>query len=256
VPGLVFPKAILFDMDDTLLNSTGKAAECWQTLAERFAPACGGVHPDALCQALVESSRWFWGDPERHRVGRLDMMAARTRVIADALRRYGVDGEDLPREMAKDLRALRDDAMALFPEAIEVLRALQARQIALALVTNGEPSEQRAKIDRFALAHYFATIIVEGEFGIGKPDLQVYRHTLELLGVAPREAWMVGDNLEWDVLGPQRVGMRGIWLDALGAGLPPGISLQPDCIIRSLRELLQDLEQARQSPSLTSTENS
>ena len=247
MPDLIFPKAILFDMDDTILNSTGKSAECWQTLAQQFAPACGGVHPEALCQAMVESSRWFWSDPDRHRTGRLDMMAARTKVIADALQQLGIADETLPREMAKVLRALRDDAMSFFPEAVEVLTALQAMPIALALVTNGEPGEQRAKIERFELASYFETIVVEGEFGIGKPDLQVYRHTLDLLGVVPREAWMVGDNLEWDVLGPQRVGMRGIWLDARGSGLPPGMSLHPDRIIRSLTELLEDVKRARPS---------
>ncbi len=244
MPDLVFPKAILFDMDDTILDSTGKSAECWQTLAQQFAPACG-LSPDALCQAMVDSSRWFWSDPERHRIGRLDMMAARTKVIADALLRLGVADQTLPLEMAKVLRLLRDEAMALFPEAVEVLTVLQPMPIALALVTNGERGEQRAKIERFALAPYFSRIIVEGEFGIGKPDLQVYRHTLDVLGVAAREAWMVGDNLEWDVLGPQQVGMRGIWLDARRTGLPPGLASHPDRIIHSLRELLDDVMNAR-----------
>ena len=31
---------------------------------------------------------------------------------------------------------------------------------------------------------------------------------------------MVGDNLEWDVAAPQRLGMSGVWIDARGRGLP------------------------------------
>ncbi len=238
---LARPKAILFDMDDTILNSSGKAAECWQRVAERFAPACG-ISPDALYDALVQSSRWYWSDSERHRVGRLDMMAARRAVIMVGLRRCGMDdGAELAVEMAHALRSLRDGAMCLFPEAVDVLTALQAFPITLALVTNGEKGEQRAKIERFALAPYFSTIVVEGEFGIGKPDERVYRHTLAEIGAAPNEAWMVGDNLEWDVLGPQRIGMRGIWRDPHGTGLPPGASVRPDRIIRSLHDLLDDV---------------
>ena len=40
----------------------------------------------------------------------------------------------------------------LFPGAHEVVDALKARGLRLALVTNGEASLQRAKVDRFALA--------------------------------------------------------------------------------------------------------
>ncbi len=33
---------------------------------------------------------------------------------------------------------------------------------------------------------------------------------------------MVGDNLEWDVAAPQRAGIRAVWVDRRGAGLPAG----------------------------------
>jgi putative hydrolase of the HAD superfamily len=49
---------------------------------------------------------------------------------------------------------------------------------------------------------------------------------------------MVGDNLEWEVAGPQRLGILGIWHDHLGDGLPADALARPDRIIRSLAELL------------------
>ena len=51
---------------------------------------------------------------------------------------------------------------------------------------------------------------------------------------------MVGDNLEWDVAAPQRLGIVGIWLDVLGTGLPEASAVTPDRIIRSLSELLPE----------------
>lgn len=57
------------------------------------------------------------------------------------------------------------------------------------------------------------------------------------LGVVPAGAWMVGDNLEWDVAAPQRLGIRGIWIDARGTGVPPGHAARPDRIIRRLSDL-------------------
>jgi len=114
---------------------------------------------------------------------------------------------------------------------------LRASGCRLALLTNGSAQMQRSKIDRFALAGHFDTILIEGEVGFGKPDPRVYQRALELLGVAPGDTWMVGDNLEWDVAEPQRQGIYGIWIDVRGSGLPQGHPVRPDRIIRKLSEL-------------------
>lgn len=53
----------------------------------------------------------------------------------------------------------------------------------------------------------FDYILIEGEFGAGKPDKSVFIHVLEKLDVAPQESWMIGDNLEHDMSGAQRVGI-------------------------------------------------
>jgi len=49
---------------------------------------------------------------------------------------------------------------------------------------------------------------------------------------------MVGDNLEWEVEVPQRLGIYAIWLDTHDVGLPAESTIRPDRIIRSLAELL------------------
>jgi putative hydrolase of the HAD superfamily len=59
------------------------------------------------------------------------------------------------------------------------------------------------------------------------------------LGVSATDTWMVGDNLEWEVAAPQRLGIYAIWHDAYGTGLPPDSPIRPDRIIRALPELLE-----------------
>jgi putative hydrolase of the HAD superfamily len=61
---------------------------------------------------------------------------------------------------------------------------------------------------------------------------------MDALGVAAGDTWMIGDNLEWEVEVPQRLGIFAIWMDAHGDGLPQGSTIKPDRIIRSLTELL------------------
>jgi len=49
---------------------------------------------------------------------------------------------------------------------------------------------------------------------------------------------MIGDNLEWDVGGAERVGIAGVWLDR-GAGVaPPSGSVSPRHVVRSLDEVI------------------
>ena len=97
---------------------------------------------------------------------------------------------------------------------------------------------QRAKVERFALTHRFDHIQIEGEHGFGKPDQRAYRHAMQTLGVTAPETWMIGDNLEWEIEVPQRLGIYAIWMDAHGEGLPAESTVKPDRIIRSLTELL------------------
>jgi len=90
-----------------------------------------------------------------------------------------------------------------------------------------------------AMRDLFDHILIEGELGFGKPDRRVYETAMEALGSRPGETWCVGDNLEWEVVAPQRLGITGIWHDWRGRGLPTGTTVRPDRIIRSLPDLLQ-----------------
>ena len=52
---------------------------------------------------------------------------------------------------------------------------------------------------------------------------------------------MAGDHLEFDVEAPQRLGLRGVWVDRAGRGLPVESTVRPDRIIRALGELADGL---------------
>ena len=228
--------ALLLDLDDTLLAYSAGVDDSW-------AQACGAaalpVEAATLVAALAETRKWFWtGDAERHARERVNMLGAWTKIVAEALTRCSCADDALAAAIARDFAARRREAMRLFPETRAFLDALRARGLPLALVTNGDAVQQRDKIERHDLARYFGAILIEGEFGCGKPEERVYREALRRLGVRPEGTWMVGDHLEWDVLAPQRLGLTGVWIDRGGAGLTAEAGARPHRIIRSLSELL------------------
>jgi putative hydrolase of the HAD superfamily len=232
------PAAILFDLDDTLLNDSGATHDCWAMACNTYAPRLGSVSAVELHAAIDAYRRWYWDDPDRHRQGRLDLQQARRHIVTTAVQRLGFNAPEIACQLADYHTLLRDEAMALFPQTLAVLQRTQESGIRAALITNGNAAPQRQKIDRFGLGHFFQTIVIEGEYGSGKPDPDVYRFALNQLSLEPTQAWMVGDNLEWDVAAPQRLGIYGIWNDIAGRGLPADSAVQPDRIINGIGELL------------------
>jgi len=230
------PRVLLIDLDDTILDDSASLETAWDGVAESFGPRTGA--PPARLRAAVDAERaWYWADEARHRRGRLDLLRARTEVCMGALRRLGRDDGVTAAAMARDYGALRDETLRPFPGAVEALAEFRRRGIRLAMITNGAGSYQRRKIARFELAPHFEAILVEGEVGYGKPDPRVFRRALGLLDVKPSDAWMVGDDLARDVAGAKSVGVRAVWVDARGRGLPADAAARPDRVVRSLAEL-------------------
>ena len=232
------PQAMLLDLDDTILSYSAHAEPCWLSACAMHGDRLGEITVDTLYRAVQDARKWFWSDPVRHRQNRQDMRGAHRKVVSRALRGLGQEDSELATSIADAFGEERQKGVKPFPGALETLSALQEQGVRMALVTNGGTEPQREKIDAFGLEPYFRAVLIEGELGFGKPDARVYRQALELLSADPPNAWIVGDNLEWEVAVPQGLGLYAVWHDPTGQGLPPGSTIRPDRIIYSLPELL------------------
>jgi putative hydrolase of the HAD superfamily len=230
------PRALLLDLDDTIL-AMGDPHGLWRAVCDEFAPRLPNGDGAPVCAAILERAAWYWSEAERHRWGRQNLKLARRQIVGSAFEAMGIAHSELSDEIADVFSHRREAELTPFPGALETLDRLRQRGLKMALVTNGSPVLQRPKIEKHDLARHFDAILIEGELGFGKPEEKVYRHALELLQVAPAETWMVGDNLEWEVAAPQRLGIVAVWVDWRGAGIPPGSDVKPNIIIRSIAEL-------------------
>ena len=234
------PRAMLIDMDDTILSAYGRPEIAWNQIATEFADEYGPLSPQQVAAAVLTSARTFWSAAGAE--WRLKLDEARRIVVGNGFAALAAGGHalssDLAARLANRFTTYREEAMFVFPGAHDAIDALKAHGVKLALVTNGAAEPQRAKVERFELTHRFDHIQIEGEHGFGKPEERAYLHAMEALGVTARETWMIGDNLEWEVEAPQRLGIYAIWIDVHGDGLPAESAVKPDRIIRSLTELV------------------
>ena len=237
---MTLPPAILFDLDDTILAAGSRPAFLLEVAFE-FAEELRPLDPEVLAEQLEVAFAAHWSDAERQRAGRMSLEETRRHLVVAALDQIGcVLSAEIGARFADRFSRLREERIELFPTARETLLGLTNRGVKLALVTNGAAHIQRAKIERFELAAFFDHIQIEGEQGFGKPEQRAYVHALQALGAEPSDVWMVGDNLEWEVAAPQRLGIYSIWHDWQGKGLPPGTDVKPDRIITRLGELLTE----------------
>jgi HAD superfamily hydrolase (TIGR01509 family) len=236
-------RAVLFDLDDTLLDYSSGVEGHWAA-ACRAAADPAGLDADALAAGIEAARRWFWGDPVRNRTERVQMLAAWGKIARFALDGIGCSDDALAARIAADFLVRRRDAARLFADARPCLDALRARGHALGLVTNGDASMQRDKLARHELSACFDAIAIEGELGVGKPEAAIFQRVLDELGVVAGDAVMIGDNIEWDVDGAERLGIAGVWIDRAGGDVPR----RPRHVVRSLDEAIALVARLRGYP--------
>jgi putative hydrolase of the HAD superfamily len=132
------------------------------------------------------------------------------RLFNDALSDLGLD-QNLAPEVLR-LYATVDSKVELFPEAKDLLLALQRLGLKLALVTNGGGSIQRNKIRLLGVEKFFDVVVYARETPSAKdkPYPEAFSVALHKLGVEAGEAISVGDNPHTDFWGAKQLGMRTV----------------------------------------------
>ena len=187
-------RAVVFDLDDTLLAATRARVRSNRFLREL------GIHP--LTWRAV-GDRWW----ERYVEGEISSEELRHgRWLA-----LGLEGEAA---VAADTawRAVAFD-LEFRTGARKLLREVRGAGLRTAILTNGTIDPQRRKIEKHGLAALVDLVVVTEEIGVHKPDHRAFDHVLAGLDVGAKDAAMVGDDLRNDVDGALATGFRqAVWL--------------------------------------------
>ncbi len=218
-------KAILFDLDHTLFDRHGTLTALAPLLRRTFA-----VNP-ALSDAEVAR---IWCTADDHWV-----YDGWNYIFA-----YLCENGVFVKPPAYDdyrsfvFRAFAGTAVP-FDYVLPMLQGFKKEGLLVALITNGQHALQYAKLNLTGLRYVFDEILVSGDFGVEKPDKELFLIACEKLGIAPAEAVYVGDNRKNDVDGAKGAGMRAVWLSATNAAQTG--KYEPDAVISDLRLLPEAL---------------
>lgn len=257
-------KAILFDLDDTLLWDEKSVKVAFETTCQ-LAEEQYGIQADDFEEKVREIARrqyatydtysftqmiginpfeglWAQFQDEGEEFAKLRELAPgyQQKVWTKALEAFGVKDTAFGSKLAEAFPEARIANAFVFEQTFEVLDKLNPHY-SLLLLTNGSPDLQHKKLSLTPeLKRYFDHIVVSGAFGKGKPDQAIFEHALDLLSVSREEVVMVGDNLKTDILGASRAGIQSIWINHHGK---KPTNVQPSFEITDLGELAPLIKQ-------------
>ena len=123
--------------------------------------------------------------------------------------------------------------------AFEVLEAIRKEGYRIAMIANGDSAGVRNIVETTGLQDYFDAIIISDEVGVEKPCPGIFKTTLVKLGVKAENAVMVGNRIDADIVGANRLGMKSVWFkwNTRYSSAIHSSEGKPDFTINSLFEL-------------------
>lgn len=217
--------AVLFDLDETLLNRTDSLRAFLKGQYDRFAMILGDVGFETWRDRFLALD-------ERGHIGK-------SIVYPAILSEFNGDFASADFLLA-DYRDRFCQYALPFPEMEQTLAALRADGRKIGIVTNGETAFQTRNIDALGLHRMVDAILISEQEGMRKPERALFIRAADRLGVSPGACLFVGDNPAADILGAHAAGMRTAWFGA-NAIWPPDLTI-PGGTIEKLSEVLALLD--------------
>ncbi|MEA3190639.1 MAG: putative hydrolase of the superfamily [Thermoplasmata archaeon] len=229
------PKAVLFDLDNTLVDflrmkRTASDAAAHAMLAAGadfgFAATEAGDLLFADYMVDLEGDKVFETFLRKHHRQKLALSQhAVDRITAAAVNAY-IRAKLLHTEP--------------YPGVRRTLVTLARNGIRMGVLTDAPRFKGYQRLDAAGLVDFFEFILTFTDSGVLKPDPKPFRSAIDLFGLPPHEILMVGDWPERDLSGAKAAGMRTAWARYGKPGAP--VPSEADHALDRVEDLIRVME--------------
>ena len=212
-------KAILFDLDETLLDRAASVKSYLQNQHLRY--KLSHINYEVYEARFVELDERGYAD--------------KLKVFGTLISEFSLSCS--AEQLTSDFRGHAWRYCKKFDGASDTLIQLRSRGYKLGIITNGTVEMQSAKLRESGLGSLVDVALISEQEGMKKPDPVIFMRAADRLGVRVEECVFVGDNPKADIWGAHHAGMKTVWFMGYQSW-PADLNLRPDYKVQSLAELL------------------
>lgn len=218
-------KAILFDLDGTLLNRDESLKQFADKQYDRLFHLLGQITKDVYIERFIQldSRGYVWKDKVY-------------RQLVEEFELTRITWEELLQDYLDEFKYY----CVPFDNLLLMLEELKERKMLIGMITNGYGQFQMDNIKALAIEDYFQIILVSEWEDIKKPNPQIFSRAADKLGVLLSECIFIGDHPENDVLGAKNVGMIGVWKKDV-----QWMDIQTEYVVDDLMDILSIVDELR-----------
>lgn len=235
---LLFPRAIIFDLDNTLYPYHPSHKAGMEAVEEKLF-ADYGVAPKSFAECFRNAR-----EEVKKRLGQTASSHSRLLYFMRMLELLGFKSQPL---LALDLEQSywRNflKAAELFPGVIELLEFLKASDVSVAIVTDLTAQIQLRKLIYFNLDKFVDCIVTSEEAGTDKSGFIPFELAIKKLNLPPEDIWIVGDDEKADILPALHFSITPVYKISAGISPPSGAYMH----FRHFSELISCLESLKRS---------
>ncbi len=194
-------KAVFFDIDDTLYDTSGFARLARKAAINVMIDAGLPLSSDEAYKLLKEIIKEKGSNYDKH----FNILTKR------------VFGEEKPLLIALGMITYHNVKFALlrlFPKTPSTLIYLKSKGYHLGVISDGITIKQWEKLIRLGLNHFFDEVVTSEEAGVEKPDERIFRLALDRMGCQPTKSTMIGNKFNKDIIGAINIGMSAILVNS------------------------------------------
>ncbi len=226
-------KAVTYDLWNTLVYNRNygefRLPSLKRILGEQGYSFEDSVVEDAYLGGFRHSGQVIRSENHRH--------VETGEIVGEVLRLLGVEDEavhNLLVPMYED--SFMCDPPKLKEGVFEALEYTKKYKVGLVSVTGVSPGRLvRGVMKGYGVLDYFECLSFSDEVKWVKPNVELYYHAVEALGVSPEEIVHIGDSMRGDIVGAIDAGMRVVWVKTKEQPRIEGY--EPHGVITSLLEL-------------------
>lgn len=194
-------KAVFFDIDDTLYDTSGFAKLARKAALRAMIDAGLPLSQQEAYLLLREIIKEKGSNYDKH----FNILTKR------------VMGEEKPLLIALGMITYHNVKFALlrlFPDTMSTLIYLKKSNYQLGVISNGLTIKQWEKLIRLGLHHFFDDVVTSQEAGSEKPDQKIFQLALDRMECQAEKSVMVGNKFSEDILGATKAGMSAILVNS------------------------------------------